>query len=156
MYWLRCYKRNMGSCLSKKPRHFDGTLLRDPFFEVEGSVGLVRRGDPEAFVFTNAARLEAGERDVPLTLSRARFPGKAVVAKWSYPKKRDVWRYIHLGFGDAADALRVTKIPGEAFISIGKYVFDVTDWKYEIGNQISLISHIHGDGRQVRNRLRVF
>ena len=37
-----------------------------------------------------------------------------------------------------------------------QYVFDVTDWKYEIGNQISLISHIHGDGRQVRNRLRVF
>jgi hypothetical protein len=127
-------------------QHADGTILQDPLYEIEGTVSLVPRGHPNAFVFVNAQQLAAGGRDVPLTLRS--HPGKAVIAKWSRPSRFAEWKYVHLGLGDAADALRVTHTPGDAFISLGKFCFDVCFWKYEVGNQISLVSHTCGDGRK--------
>jgi hypothetical protein len=126
--------------------HEDGTVLADPRYEIEGTVALVRRGDPNAFVFANAQHLAAGHRDVPLTLRS--HPGKAVVPKGSRPQAFHSWNYIHLGVGDAADAVRVTQRPGEPFISLGKFCFDVAFWKYEVGNQIALVAHKCGDGRK--------
>ena len=95
---------------------------------------LTSKGAADAIYFENAHALRQPGGAL-LTLRG----GMAVVPRYDHPREIMEWSYIELGLGPREMAMRV-RLDGEFLVRVhDERVFDIADWKYEVGNHLSIL-----------------
>ena len=96
---------------------------------------LVKKGSPNALVFSNAARLKSGET-VSLTLSS--HAGMGVGRRYGEERRVGPWRYTEAGIH--ADPVRARMVDGKfLMLEDADLVADVSHWKMEPLNTVNWV-----------------
>jgi len=103
---------------------------------------LTTPGAANQLVFDRIEELRAGKEHVPLTLSS--HPGLALVRR-SEDFKAGEWLVVALGIGSADNAVTAT-YERRAYLTYShggwaRKVLDITNWKYEVGNEVNFVGH---------------